>query len=116
MYNITYRKMVQRSYVPKAKGWFVTYPQCEVTPSAVLEYVREKHTVVEYVIAQETHEDGGHHIHAFIKLDKRVNFKNTLFDIPGHHGNYQIAKSWPCVKKYVTKEGNYITNLDLQSA
>jgi len=88
MYNITYRKMVQRSYTPKAKGWFVTYPQCEVTPKAVLEYLREKHTVVEYVIAQENHEDGGHHIHAFIKLDKRVNFKNTLFDIPGHHGNY----------------------------
>lgn len=35
----------------QAKGWFLTYPKCEVTPQAALEYLKEKHTIVEYVIA-----------------------------------------------------------------
>jgi len=71
---------------------------------------------VEYVIAQEKHEDGGLHIHAFIKVDKRVNFKNGIFDLPEHHGNYQVAKSWRAVQKYITKDGVYISNIDLESA
>jgi len=39
----------------QAKGWFLTYPKCDVSPQAALEYIREKVTVVEYVIAQEKH-------------------------------------------------------------
>jgi len=87
-----------------------------VPPQAALEYIREKYNVVEYVIAQETHEDGTLHLHAFIKTQRKITFNNKLFDLPNHHGNYQVAKSWPCVKKYVTKGGNFITNLDLESA
>lgn len=81
-----------------------------------MEYLREHHVIVEYVISQEKHQDGTDHLHAFIKLDKRVNFKKGLFDIPSFHGNYQVAKSWNAVKQYVVKGGNYITNLDLDSA
>ena len=39
----------------RAKGWFLTYPKCEVPPQAALEYLREQHDIVEYVIAQELH-------------------------------------------------------------
>ena len=104
------------SYRPNALGWFLTYPRCDLAPEVVLEYLREGHTLIEYVVAQEAHEDGGKHIHAFVKLDKRVNFKKGLFDLPDHHGNYQVAKSWAAVKQYVTKDGKFITNLDLESA
>jgi len=75
-------------YRPNALGWFLTYPKCEVTPPALLEYLREHHTILEYVIAREEHADGSFHLHAFVKLDIRVNFKKGLFDIPGFHGNY----------------------------
>lgn len=81
----------------KAKGWFLTYPKCEVSPQAALEFLKEKHTIVEYVIAQEDHQDGTKHLHAFVKLEKRTRFKKDIFDFPEHHGNYQIAKSWKAV-------------------
>lgn len=100
----------------RAKGWFLTYPKCPVTPQAALEYLREKHTITEYVIAQEKHADGTDHLHAFIKTEKRTEFGKTIFDFPDYHGNYQIAKSWSCVKAYVTKGGNYISNIDCESA
>lgn len=35
----------------QAKGWFLTYPKCDVPPQAALEYLREKASIVEYVIA-----------------------------------------------------------------
>jgi len=35
----------------KAKGWFLTFPKCDVSPQAALEYLKEKHPIVEYVIA-----------------------------------------------------------------
>ena len=52
----------------RAKGWFLTYPKCDVTPQAALEYLKEKFTIEEYVIAQEEHKDGTLHLHAFIKV------------------------------------------------
>lgn len=52
-YNITFRKMITNDTI--AKGWFLTYPKCEVTPQACLEYLKESHDIVEYVIAQELH-------------------------------------------------------------
>lgn len=56
------------------------------------------------MIAQESHQDGTPHIHAFIKVDKRLEFKHTLFDIGTYHGNYQVAKSWRAVAEYCLKE------------
>lgn len=100
----------------QAKGWYLTYPKCSVTPQACLELLREKHTIVEYVISHELHQDGTDHLHAFLKLEKKVTFNKSLFDLPEHHGNYQVAKSFKCVIKYITKDGDYITNLDLESA
>jgi hypothetical protein len=85
-------------------------------PQAALEYIKEKHTIVEYVIAQEKHQDGTDHLHAFIKLEKKATFNNKLFDLPEHHGNYQVAKSWKHVKQYVTKGGNFIASIDVESA
>jgi hypothetical protein len=35
----------------RAKGWFLTYPKCDVSPQAALEYLKEKATIQEYVIA-----------------------------------------------------------------
>ena len=56
------------------------------------------------------------HLHAFIKVEKKITFNSKLFDLPDHHGNYQVAKSWKAVQRYVTKGGKYISNMDLESA
>ena len=105
-----------------AKGWFLTYPQCPLPKELVLKYLEQNvnFKIEEYVIAEEKHENGDPHIHAFIKLDRRVKFKVDRFDLKDlettYHGNYQIAKSWRAVQQYVTKDGNYISNLNLEAA
>ena len=109
----------------KAKGWFLTYPQCPASPRSCLEDLTDKLMekglkIIEYVICQEDHESGDHHLHAFIKLDKRIRFKKDLFDFifdgKDYHGHYEIAKSWRAVKDYVKKDGKYISNINIDNA
>ena len=75
---------------------------------------------MEYVICEEKHKDNTPHLHAFIKLDRRVRFKSDRFDIiyngETYHGNYQVAKSWEAVKEYVQKDGKFISNFDVKNA
>ncbi len=35
-----------------------------------------------------------------------------MFDLQGYHDNYQPAKSFHAVVKYVKKDGNYISNIN----
>ena len=73
-----------------AKGWFLTYPQCELKKEEVLSILStnfSKQKIVEYVIAEEKHADGSPHIHAFVKFDKKVKFSKK-FDLMSFHGNY----------------------------
>lgn len=104
----------------EAKGWFLTYPQCPMTPEEALDQLKAKETIVEYVVAREEHKDGSLHLHAFIKLEKKRQFKTDRFDIQKeektYHGNYQIAKSWKAVEAYCKKGGNFIANIDVESA
>ena len=99
----------------KAKGWFCTWPQCKITKEDALDMLMPL-GLAEYVIAEEEHADGESHLHAFLKLNKRVRWSATRFDLGDCHGNYQPAKSWKAVADYVKKDGNYISNLDLDSA
>lgn len=100
----------------KAKGWFLTYPRCEVSKEAALKELEQHGAIKEYVIAQEKHEDGGLHLHAFIKFEKKVYLTPTKFDIGEHHGNYQVAKCWKAVERYCKKGGDFIANIDLDNA
>lgn len=106
----------------EAKGWFCTWPKCPVPKEVALKALEKsvKFKIVEYVICEEKHEDGTPHLHAFLKLDRRVKFKSDRFDIQDldktYHGNYQKAKCWRAVQDYVKKDGNYISNLNLEAA
>ena len=108
----------------KAKGWFLTYPQCPCTPQSCLDDLVDKFAlkgikIEEYVICTEKHQDGNSHLHAFIKLSKRVRFKKDLFDFccegKDYHGHYEVSKSWRAVIEYVKKDGEYITNINLDA-
>lgn len=107
--------MEKRNY---AKGFFLTYPKCDISKEAALPLLRavDNHEIVEYVIAEEKHQDGTPHLHAFIKYDKKVEYKSTKWDLQEYHGNYQAAKSWNAVKTYCKKEGSFIANIDTESA
>ncbi len=99
----------------KAKGWFCTWPQCKITKEDALDMLMPL-GLDEYVIAEELHADGSPHLHAFLKLKRRVRWSATRFDLGDCHGNYQVAKSWRAVQEYCKKEGCYISNIDLKAA
>lgn len=96
----------------RAKGWFLTWPKCPIGKQMMLEELQAKFDVVEYVICEEAHKDGDAHLHAFVKLSKKIQWNPRLFDIQGYHGEYQVAKSWRAVINYVKKDGNFISNIN----
>jgi len=44
--------------------------------------------IAEHVICEEKHVDGSPHVHAFVKYNKKVTWKEDKWDIDGYHGNY----------------------------
>lgn len=103
-----------------AKGWFLTYPKCPLTKEDFLSASTafSPHSITEYVICCELHQDSTPHLHAFIKFSSKVflDKKMTRFDFLGHHGNYQVAKCWKAVQSYCRKGGDYISNINIESA
>lgn len=100
----------------RSKGWFCTWPKCDVSQEFCLSEIKRKHDLIEYVICKEDHADETKHLHAFFKVAKRIEFKSDLFDFAGYHGHYESAKSWRAVKQYVKKEGDYISNFNVSRA
>ena len=100
----------------QAKGWFLTYPKCNLTKEAALSALEDTGRLKEYVIAQEDHKDGTPHLHAFVKYDRKVYWKEHKWDIGNHHGNYQAAKSWKAAERYCKKGGDFISNINLDNA
>ena len=99
------------------KNWFLTFPQCgDLSPTDVRDYIMTIDTVKEYVIATELHEDGGRHLHCYFKFVHGVSHRRAMtdFDVNGHHGNYQPTKSCGNVICYCIKEGDYISNFDVE--
>ena len=54
----------------------------------MLAILQDKELVVEYVIAQEAHLDMTPHIHVFLKVDRKVSWTPTRFDLAGFRGIY----------------------------
>lgn len=51
-----------------------------------------------------------------MKYAKKVEWKPDRWDVGANHGNYQVAKSWKAVIDYVKKDGDYISNIDVNAA
>ena len=121
-----------KSYAKDSKflGWFLTYPQCTLTKEQAKEALfdrlyNQELKMVEWIFCEEKHKDGNPHLHAFVKLDKKVRCKGDRFDLEyfdyKKHGEYQPAKSWKAVIRYIVKESkngpkNYISNFDVEAA
>jgi len=99
-------------------GWFLTYPRLDIQPDELLAKLRlcSATPIVEYVVCRELHKDDQPHAHAFIKYERKVEWGARKWDIDDHHGDYQQAKSWTAAAKYCQKDGNYISNFDVNAA
>lgn len=97
-----------------ARQLFLTYPKCDIPPEEALSLLQDRIPIKDYIIAQETHQDGSLHLHCYLYLDRKVNVRDpSSLDLRCHHGNYQTCRSRAAVMKYVKKDGHYITNLAL---
>ena len=107
------------------KGWFITISQIEPveTREFLLAQVTEKailrsDKVLEYTVAEEKHEDGGRHFHAYFKFEKGVKLREVpeFFHVCQHTADCQPARSRRAVLVYVSKEDkNYLTNVDIEA-
>lgn len=99
---------------------FLTYPQCDCPKEEALAQLmtKEKLEIQKAVVGHELHKEEGEHLHVFIKLSKKINLRtedylDLYYEGKSYHGNYQTAKSWVAVSKYVMKDGDYIChNMD----
>lgn len=96
---------------------FLTYAQCTLTKEEVKDKLLEW-GADRYIVARETHADGGGHIHAFAFLAKELDTRNErYFDIRGFHPNIKNAemkRNWKSAVYYCMKEGDYIVeNIEL---
>lgn len=102
------------------KGWFLTYPKCGLDKETLVVVLSSfsPHPVEEYIVARELHGDGEPHLHCFVKFQNKVvlDKNGRKFDFLGHHGNYQVAKSWRAVQAYCKKGDDYISNISVESA
>lgn len=98
----------------QAKGWFLTYPRCSVSKEELMSFLKEMPRYDSCVVCQEKHEDGEFHLHAFMKFTTKVYWSPIKFDFTSngitYHGNYQVAKSFRAVERYIQKDGNFISD------
>ena len=101
------------------KNWFLTYPQSDLTMAVLLERLNERPVAIqEYLIAEEKHQDGNTHLHAYIKFATdgiKLSEAPSYFTVSEKSGDYQPTRSCKAVIKYVKKEGNYLCNFDLDT-
>lgn len=106
----------------EATHLFLTYPQCPIEKDTLLALLTGLISaagceVKHYCIAQENHEDGNKHAHAYLGLSKRLRMRGNdcldiLYDGVIYHGNYQTARKPKDVIAYCKKDGDYITNVE----
>jgi len=97
----------QRQGTITGTNWFLTFPRCEVSKETALKNLQDatRIQIKGCLIAQERHEDGGHHLHVGLWLHKAVRVPPSYFDfIVGKHGNYLRMKSGYATINYLMKE------------
>lgn len=106
-----------KSFRISAKRILLTYSQVnqQLTKQDLLNHILTKHKVERYIVAEEQHQDGGKHFHVLLESKTKFNIRHAQdLDIPYkdifYHGNYQVARQYKTVGKYIAKNNNYITN------
>lgn len=98
-----------------ASSVFLTYPQCNLSIHQVMDFLLSKKANV-LVVAQEHHQDGNPHIHAYAEFKTKVDTKTErYFDFKGFHPNIAKPISKFYVIRYITKKKDFEEyNIDVQ--
>lgn len=114
--------MAPSGYRLEATHLFLTYPQCSIEKETLLSLLTgilasSGCEVKHYVIAQENHEDGNKHAHAYLGLNKKLRVRgedclDLVYEGVTYHGNYQCARKPKDVIEYCKKDGDFISNIN----
>jgi len=92
--------------------FFLTYARCDLPKEEVLAHLVQLLTLHQPTIrvGHEFHQDGGHHLHVFIRLVRKLERANAprFFDILGHHPNIVCPRRINETIAYVSKGGDFI--------
>lgn len=109
--------MPTKAFQIRTMTLFLTYPKTTTPKEVALERIVEKWgEILQYaVVASELHADNTPHLHALVRLSRRISSTDAHFAdfVSGSHGNYQSVKSIPQTYKYVTKGGNFVVHGDV---
>lgn len=70
--------------------FFLTYSQTGYDKERVASALRTKGTIKRMIVANETHEDGGRHVHALVEFDRAKDVRPNYFDLGSEHPNIGI--------------------------
>lgn len=88
-----------------AKHIFLTYPRYTTDKQQLFDFINSKYEIQRAVIAEETHEDGAKHMHAYLEFKRKLDLRNwDTFDYEGHHCNLQAARKPDACIQYCQKE------------
>lgn len=91
------------------KNILLTYPKCSLEKEELLDFLKKRGELTEYVICKEMHEDGEPHLHAWVAYSDKQDIKNErMFDLLGFHPNIQKAKNRRACINYVKKSRDFI--------
>jgi len=94
-----------------AKNLFVTYPQADGLTKERLQHFYEELGCSSYTISRELHQTGDVHFHGLIQWATPFDTRDERrFDVDGRHPNIQRCRKVRDVWRYVTKDGDYISN------
>ena len=117
-----------RDFQFKSSQAFLTYAQCPIDRDYILDHITDllastnrptPITISAHCIAQEKHQDGNFHIHAYFKFSSKLSFRNqSFFDIKyegvNYHPNITAPRSPVAVIKYVQKDKFFIASENIE--
>lgn len=93
------------SFKLQAKKYLLTYPQCNEDKAQLLEFLKSKGQLEEYVVAKERHEDGNYHLHAYVAYKQKLCTRDQrYFDFGGYHCNIVAIRNRMKTIEYCCKE------------
>lgn len=92
--------------------FLLTWPRNTTPMETCLERLKTLPNFQWAVVSTEKHQDGYPHLHAVVRLTKRLmTRKSNYFDFPCQaHGNYQSSRSAQASVQYVVKYGQYVSS------
>ncbi|AJD07473.1 replication-associated protein [Odonata-associated circular virus-8] len=104
----------KEGYRATGKAFFLTYPKCDIKRDEAYTMLAKQWNPSNLIVAQEDHKDGTPHLHVYMQLPTKKNFKNPRWaDLGKYHGFYTTVRDRQAVMAYVMKDGNFKMNENL---